>query len=206
MKLNKFQICSIAVLICFVGVSAVPVADANPGTGSLVNGGKKIVKPVVEVVKKVVEVVGTGAKKVVEVVGTGAKKVVKSVAKFFHRGEIKAFHKSLENVIQKLKDNPRLSGPVRFGMDLVTFEVVDKVIVMKLINGNSMSYEVKFQPNDDDQNVDCYVNDILIGFIPYQISQDFQTISDEYIPDALHDMANGVIKIYQKRYETAYNQ
>ena len=191
MKLNKFQICAIAVLICLVGVYAVPVADANPGTGSLVNGGKKIVKPVVEVVKKVVEVVGTGVKK-----------VVKPVAKFFHRGEIKAFHKSLENVIQKLKDNPRLSGPIRFGVDLVTFEVVDKVIVMKLINGNSKSYEVKFQPNDDDQNVDCYVNGILIGFISYQISLDFQTISDEYIPDALHDMANGVINIYQKRYET----
>ena len=177
MKLNKLQIYVIAILILLVGIHVVPFAEEIPRVGPLIKGVKHVTKP-----------------------------VTKAITKFFHRGEIEAFHKSLENVIQKLKDNPRLSGPVRFGMDLVTFEVVDKVIVMKLINGNSMSYEVKFQPNDDDQNVDCYVNDILIGFIPYQISQDFQTISDEYIPDALHDMANGVIKIYQKRYETAYNQ
>ena len=192
MRLNKFQICAIAVIICFVGVYAVPVADANP------------IVPIIKGIKEV------------------AKKVVKPVAKFFHRGEIRAFHKSLGKFAQQIKDNPRLRDTIKdsikdalkgtiIGCEIgVAIKVIGEVIVIKINKVNSTPYEIKLQPNDDDQFQYIYVNNMLLGGVSYQDNLNLnENVSEDKRPKVLGRIINESIKGYDelvKKHKEIINQ
>ena len=166
MKLNKLQIYVIAILILLVGIHVVPFAEEIPRVGPLIKGVKHVTKP-----------------------------VTKAITKFFHRGEIEAFHKvfpkSLEKAIQKIKDNP-----LRY--EFGTIETVHWVKdggVMIINNGNSTPYEVKFQPNDDEQRLDFYIKNLGPKSIPYQ---NLINGSDDKLAETLTDLVKDLIKIHQR--------
>lgn len=118
---------------------------------------------------------------------------VKALTKIIKSGEINAAHKSLEKAFQKIKEDP-----IMYGLAAVEAADLAKDGFVKIIaNVGPDAFDVKFKPTDDDQCLDVYVNDELVGL---EVYDNLVNLTEDGVAKTLKEAAANAIRTYQRKF------